>query len=164
MGSGLDCSPSQKQKETALMGWSPQPTRTQVPQVFENALAVPASNVVVRKELQYIGDRQVFQAAITGTITYLDVPEVKAGAYIDINITYNAYNPNGSFWNWWKIFVVAKDSLGNKEEVKAATVTSDRFSDSGSWRLWKMPGQPITLEIRLYGHDEVLPWDWSWWP
>lgn len=138
------------------------------PGVVDTHKGSPATLLAVgtinRNELQYNGGQVVFQGAITGTITSLVVPQVRATAYIDINISYNAYNPNGSFWNWWKIFIVAKDSLGNKEEVKAATVSSDRFSDSGSWRLWKMPSQPIQLEIRLYGHDEVLPWDWSWWP
>ena len=101
---------------------------------------------------------------ITGSITSLNVPQVAAGAYIDITLAYNAYNPNGSFWNSWKVFVVAKDSLGHKELVKDADARSDSFSDSGTWRLWQMPNTAIRLEIRLYGHDEIVPWDWAWWP
>ena len=100
---------------------------------------------------------------ITGSITSLNVPQVAAGAYIDITLAYNAYNPNGSFVNSWKVFVVAKDSLGHKEMVKDVDVKSDNFTDSGSWRLWQMPSSAIHLEIRLYGHDEIVPWDWSWW-
>jgi len=113
---------------------------------------------------QDLGLRSISQGSITGAITSLTVPQVKAGAYIDIDIAYNAYNPNGSFLNWWKIFIVARDSKGNKELVKDANVASDRFVDSGSWRLWKMPSVSIGLEIRLFGHDEIVPWDWAWWP
>lgn len=105
----------------------------------------------------------ISQGAITGKITSLTVPQVKADAYIDIIITYNATNPNGSWTNWWKIFLVARDSLGNQELVKDADVKAGSFSDSGSWRLWKMPSKAITLWIKLYGHDEIVPWNWAWW-
>ena len=116
-----------------------------------------------RIELKGGGRLRSISGVITGAITSLNVTPVKAGAYIDISIAYNAYNPNGSFLNPWKIFIVAKDSAGNKELVKDANVLSDRFSDSGSWRLWQMPAKEITLEVRLYGHDEVVPWNWAWW-
>lgn len=107
--------------------------------------------------------RRLSFGSITGGIISLSVPQVKAGEYIDITMAYNGYNPNGSFWNPWKIFVVAKDSLGNRELVKDVDVRDDEFSDSGTWRLWKMPSSAMTLEIRLYGHDELVPWDWGWW-
>lgn len=100
---------------------------------------------------------------ISGKITSFSIKPVKAGEYLDLIIAYNASNPGGSFINPWKIFIVAKDSLGNKEMVKDADVRSDSFSDSGTWRLWKMPASTITLEVRLYGHDEIVPWDWRWW-
>lgn len=100
---------------------------------------------------------------ITGEITKLIVKPAKPGEYIDIELAYAAYNPEGSFFDWWKIFIIAKDSLGNKEMVKDADVKSDNFNDSGEWRLWKMPSKEITLEVRLYGHNELEPWDWSWW-
>ena len=100
---------------------------------------------------------------ISGKITSFTVEQVKPGEYINIKMAYDATNPNGSFWNPWKIFVVAKDSAGNRELVKDADVKSDKFTDSGTWRLWKMPAQTITLEVRLYGHDEIVPWDWRWW-
>ena len=107
--------------------------------------------------------RRVAQGSITGQITSLSVPQVKAGAYIDIVIAYNAYNPNGSFWNPWKIFIVAKDNLGHKDMAKDADVRDDEFSDSDSLRLFQMPSQSIQLEIRLYGHDELVSWNWDWW-
>lgn len=100
---------------------------------------------------------------ISGKITSFKIPQVKAGEYLDVTLEYNAFNPNGSFFNPWKIFVVAKDSIGNKEMVKDADVRSDKFTDSGTWRLWKMPNSTITVEVRLFGHDEIVPWDWRWW-
>lgn len=133
---------------------------TQVPRVGPSRSRRDEEGIVIAGDF---GLRSITQGLITGGITSLTVPQVKAGAYIDITIAYNAYNPNGSFWNPWKIFLVAKDSLGNKELVKDATIYSNKFSDSGTWRLWKMPSQNISLVIRLFGHDEVKSWDWAWW-
>ena len=111
--------------------------------------------------LRQIGN--LSQATLDGAINSLVVPQVKAGAYIDITLNYWASNTEGSLLHAWKIFVVAKDNLGNKELVKDADVRAATFTDSGNWRLWQMPGQAIRLEVRLYALDAIEPWDWSWW-
>jgi len=101
---------------------------------------------------------------ITGSISSLTVDPRQPGEYIDIKIAYSASNPKGgSFLDPWKIFIVAKDNAGNKKMVKDANVTNPTFQDSGTWRLWQMPNTPISLEVRLYAHQEVVPWNWDWW-
>lgn len=98
-----------------------------------------------------------------GSITSINIDEVKAGAYLDLDISYRVEDSGASWTDPIKVFLVARDSLGNAELVKDADVRSDPFTDSGSWRLWKMPNQAIALEVRLFGHDEIVPWNWSWW-
>ena len=102
---------------------------------------------------------------ITGMIASMNVPQVKAGDSLNLTISYNANNPTGGplFGQIWKIYIVAVDSLGNRKIVKDADVKAKEFSDSGNWYLWKMPSERVTLEVRLYGCDEVKPWDWAWW-
>lgn len=101
---------------------------------------------------------------IYGSIKSLIVPPRQPGEYIDIEISYEATNPKGaSVLDPWKIFLVAKDDAGNKEMVKDADVVTGTFSETDSLRLWKMPNVPINLEVRLYAHQEIVPWDWSWW-
>ena len=125
-----------------------------------------------REEEIAISSQFIAQGSIYGTISVLTVPPVKAGAYIDIDITYYVVNPNGSFWNPWKVFIVAKDSMGKKEMVKDVTVKDDEYPAGAlsgnlqrdTLRLWQMPNQAITLQIRLYAHDEVVSWNWVWWP
>jgi len=102
---------------------------------------------------------------ITGSISSLTVDPRQPGEYIDIKISFSASNPKGgSLLDPWKIFIVAKDTAGNKEMVKDANVTNPTYSQTnGSFRLWQMPSTPISLEVRLYAHQEVVGWDWAWW-
>ena len=111
--------------------------------------------------IQLIGG--IGNPGITGSITSLNIPQVKAGQQIVMNISYDCRNPDGSWFDPWKFYLVAKDSLGNKKLVKTADVRADYFKDSDSLNLWSMPSQNITIEIRMYGHNELESWNWNWW-
>lgn len=101
---------------------------------------------------------------ITGDIYKLEVRESIPGKGIAIAVWYKGDNTAGSFINPWKVFIVCKDNLGNKALAKDVVIRSAGFSDSFTQRLWTMPNRTITLEVRLYAHEDSLKgWDWSWW-
>ena len=102
---------------------------------------------------------------ITGNIYKLEVQESVPGKGIAIGVWYRGDNTAGSLINPWKVFVACRDNLGNKKMAKDVVIRSATFSDSFSERLWTMPNKTITLEVRLYAHeDSNIAWDWAWWP
>ena len=102
--------------------------------------------------------------AITGNIITVEVPRVPAGQPIKVTTECTAHNPDGSFINAWALFIVAKDNAGHRQMLKHYTIHSSIANcPSDTWVLWNMPNTTITLEVRLYGHDETLDWDWNWW-
>lgn len=99
--------------------------------------------------------------SITGGITKAEIKEVKTGEYLDLDVAFNGSNPGA---NYWKLFLVAMDSVGNKELVQATRVIGSSFTKTDKYRLWKMPSQGVNVEIRLYGHDEAgYRWNWADW-
>lgn len=100
---------------------------------------------------------------ITGKIVSCSIPQVKAGVTIKMDISYSCNNPQGSFLDPWKFYIVAKDDAGNRKLVKTADVRGDYFKDSDSLNLWVMPSKAINLEVRIYGHNELVSWNWNWW-
>lgn len=123
-----------------------------------------AGELIASGRLQ-VGGKAISAGVITGGISSLTADPRQPGEYIDIKISWSASNPKGgSMLDPWKIFIIAKDSTGNKEVVKTARVTNPSIQDTDTLRLWQMPDTPIALEVRLYAHQKMVDWDWSWWP
>jgi len=106
----------------------------------------------------FTGIAGIGSSSIIGNISRLSVAQVKPGDYIDIDISFEASNPGALYW---KLFLVAMDNLGNKELVQATRVLGGSFTKSDRYRLWKMPSQTITIDVRLFGHDDAA-YDWHW--
>ena len=100
---------------------------------------------------------------IGAAITKLEVPAKKAGQTLVMDIAYTITGTGATLANPVKIFIVAKDDVGNKKELKGLTLWRDSYSGTDSLNLWPMPSRIIKLEVRIYWHPEIKGWDWAWW-
>lgn len=136
------------------------------------SLAVGRQGIVVSTRSTAL--RLMSGGSIIGGITNLVVPQVEANDYIRLlPIEFWAYNPEGSFWDPWMVYIAAKDNKGNSKMVMDTGVRDDELPPGAlegarqvkEYTLWRMPNTPIKLEIRLYGHvQEGTNWSWAWWP
>ena len=100
---------------------------------------------------------------ITGDIYKLEIRQKTPGKPIVIAVWYSGNNTLGSLLNPWRVYVACKDNLGNKLMAKDAVIRSASLDDSFDRTLWVMPNRTITLEVRLYAHEDTSKvWSWTW--
>lgn len=100
---------------------------------------------------------------IAATITSLTIAPRKVGEILLADISYTISGTGAALLNPVKIFIVAKDNMGNKKELKGLTLWQDSYSGEDTLNMWQMPNATITVEVRIYWHSEVVGWDWTWW-
>lgn len=120
-----------------------------------------------RLSTEGISAEGISAGVITGSISSITIAPRQPGEYIDMVISYSASNPKGgSTLDPWRLFIISKDNLGNKDVHTVGAL--DRITDPSidateTLKLWQMPNEPISLEVRLYAHQELKSWNWDWW-